>query len=98
MWSVGGVDVESESVGSGVDVALEPKRGRRIESLSRGHSNHRRASLIERANGIVEDGNKLTDREPYGNAGRYGKAMDGLSWLYWRCWLALSSQPHRGKQ
>ena len=33
MWSVGGVDVESESVGSGVDVALEPKRGRRIESI-----------------------------------------------------------------
>ena len=53
MWSVGGVDVESESVGSGVDVALEPKRGRRIESLNRGHSNYRRASLIERANGIV---------------------------------------------
>ena len=62
MWSVGGVDVESESVGSGVDVALEPKRGRRIESLNRGHSNHRRASVIERANGIVEYGNELTDR------------------------------------
>ena len=62
VWSVGGVDVESESVGSGVDVALEPKRGRRIESLSRGHSNHRRASVIERANGIVEYGNELTDR------------------------------------
>ena len=77
MWSVGGVDVESESVGSGVDVALEPKRGRRIESLNRGHSNHRRASLIERANGIVEDGNELTDREPYDNAGRYGK---GSGW------------------
>ena len=62
MWSVGGVDAECESVGSGVDVALEPKRGRRIESLSRGHSNHRRASVIERANGIVEYGNELTDR------------------------------------
>ena len=79
MCAVGGADVESESVGSGVDVALEPKRGRRIESLNRGHSNHRRASLIERANGIVEDGNKLTDRGPYGNAGRYGKAMGGVS-------------------
>ena len=62
MWSVGGAEVESESVGSGVDVALEPKRGRRIESLNRGHRNHRRASVIERANGIVEYGNELTDR------------------------------------
>ena len=62
MWLVGGADVESESVGSGVDVALEPKRGRRIESLNRGHRNHRRASVIERANGIVEYGNELTDR------------------------------------
>ena len=62
MWSVGGVDVESESVGSGVDVALEPKRGRRIESLNRGHRKYRRASVIERANGIVEYGNELTDR------------------------------------
>ena len=62
MWLVGGADVESESVGSGVDVALEPKRGRRIESSNRGHSNHHRASVIEQADGIVEYGNELTDK------------------------------------
>ena len=98
MWSVGGAEVESESAGSVVDVALEPKRGRRIESLNRGHSNHRRASLIERANGIVEDGNELTDREPYDNAGRYERQWMVCRGCIGGVVVVAGSRPHRGKR
>ena len=63
MFAAGGADVEGKNVGNGVDAFIEAQpRHRIVVSLNRGHCNHRRASVIERANGIVEYGNELTDR------------------------------------
>ena len=67
---------ESENIGGVVEAAA---RGHRIETNSRGNCNHRRASVKEQANGIVEYGNELTDRKPQGNDGRYGKGSCGVS-------------------
>ena len=99
MFAAGGADVESKNVVNGVDAFIEAEpRHRIVVSLNRGHCDHRRASLIERANGIVEDGNELTDREPYDNAGRYER-----QWMVCRRCIGgvvvvAGSRPHRGKR
>lgn len=67
MFAAGGADVESKNVVNGVDAFIEAEpRHRIVVSLNRGHCNHRGASLIERANGIVakKNGNELTGRKP----------------------------------
>ena len=99
MCAAGGADVESKNVVNGVDAFIEAEpRHRIVVSLNRGHCNHRRASLIERANGIVEDGNELTDREPYDNAGRYERQWMVCRGCIGGVGVVAGSQPYRGKR